>query len=210
MIDSICLLDLPPMVYPKIVSLLDPHSIVYLSQTCKNLREYVKLDYLTELTLPNDGFSVEEHNGRKLKVLKLKLNIDACGKPIRVNRWATFYESTYESMLPIMQHFNFDDTVEISIILNYAFTSFPAELSEDFSTLQEMFKEMKSLNKFKISVNCKVVNSVLANIQFKQIIDLLLLTCATEVIIKLPKAIKQEFVYIPKSATRVLVYRYLN
>ena len=73
-----------------------------------------------------------------------------------------------------------------------------------------MFKEMKSLHKFKISVNCKVVNSVLANIQFKQIIDLLLFICAKEVIIKLPKAIKQECVYIPKSATRVVVYRDLN
>ena len=147
MINSICLLDLPSLVYPKILSLLDPHSIVYLSQTCKKLREYVKLDYLTELTLPNDGFSVEEHNGRKLKVLKLKLNIDACGKPIHVYRWATFYESTYESMLPILQHFNFDDTIEISVILNYAFTSFRAELSEDFSALQEMFKEMKEKSK---------------------------------------------------------------
>ena len=65
MMDSLSLLDLPVLVHLKIVSTLDPYSILQLSQSFKMLREIVKQEYLTDVMLPNDAFSTEENSRKK-------------------------------------------------------------------------------------------------------------------------------------------------
>ena len=208
MMDSLCLLDLPVLVQLKIVSTLDPYSILQLSQSCKMLREIVKQEYLTDLILPNDAFSTEEHSRKKLKVLRLKLNINACSTPFYWNRSMINYEGLeLAKILKILKRVNFDDTVEIFINLTYGSPTFEKQPQEDYKFLQGIFKKMDSLRKFKLAVNCELQDSVISNIHYKHIDDLMKFSCAKKVILKLPAFAKQRFgsVFIPKIVKSLVV-----
>ena len=68
-------------------------------------------------------------------------------------------------ILKILKRVNFDDTVEIFINLTYGSPTFEEQPQEDYKFLQDIFKKMDSLRKFKLAVNCELQDSVISNIQ---------------------------------------------
>ena len=207
MMETLGLLDLPSLVHLKIVSFLDPHSIVQLAQACQKLREVVKLDYLTQLVLPNDLLPCN-NNRRKIKALRFKLNIDACSKPFYWRQKNIYYDGLdLAALMETLKIVEFADIAEIYINLNYGFPSFAEQQQEDHIFLQEMVKKMKRLKRFKLAVNCRFIDSVITHIHYKHITDLMKFSCAKEVILKLPAFAKQRFgtLFIPRTAKKVVV-----
>ena len=49
------ILDLPSLIKIKIISMLDKHSVIQVSQTCQTLRYLVELDHILALELPMDA-----------------------------------------------------------------------------------------------------------------------------------------------------------
>ena len=203
-----CLADLPTLVQLKIVRLLDANCTLQLSQTCKRLRNIVKCDFLTALTLPSNSFSVEDQTRLKPKVLRLGLNFDGWTTPYFLNQKLVFYDGLdLAKIVEAVKIVNLESIVEIFVNLNYGLPIFGQQLREDYIYIQEMFKKLCSLKKFKLAVNCKHQDSVITNIHYKHIDHLMMFSCAEEIVLKLPAFAKQRFgsLCIPRITKRVIV-----
>ena len=147
------ILDLPSLIKIKIISMLDKHSVIQVSQTCQTLRYLVELDHILALELPMDA-QYEDTEWKRKKILRLKLNVK--GSNLAACLYSLIpYDFKLELNEVITTLVELKNTEVNELCINVSIDSRLVEptTNENYRRLLELVKRMHGLTKFKLTMS---------------------------------------------------------
>ena len=147
------ILDLPSLIKIKIISMLDKHSVIQVSQTCQTLRYLVELDHILALELPMDA-QYEDTEWKRKKILRLKLNVK--GSNLAACLYSLIpYDFKLELNEVITTLVELKNTEVNELCINVSIESRLVEptTNENYRSLLELVKRMHGLKKIKLTIS---------------------------------------------------------
>ena len=147
------ILDLPSLIKIKIISMLDKHSVIQVSQTCQTLRYLVELDHILALELPMD-VQYEDTEWKRKTILRLKLNVKGPNLASCLYSLIPYnFELELNEVITILVELKNTEVSKLCINVNIDSHLVEPTTNDNYRRLLELVKKMHGLTKFKLTIS---------------------------------------------------------